>query len=83
MSWPIRIDIVLETHEGCVTLRALNNELEVARVESTNVREAVPALVSFFKDMQDATIEALYASGIIRRDLDALDALDEDTEATS
>lgn len=61
------ISITLEIRDGGVVLSAVNNGVEVARGCGTSVPEAVPALVSFFKDMQDATIDALYRGGLVSR----------------
>ncbi len=65
MGAPLALTVRLEIAPGGVELIAFNHGDEVARGVGLTVQEAIPRLVSFFKDMQEATIDALYTSGII------------------
>lgn len=60
------ISITFEVRSDSVVLVASNCGSEVARGEGRSVQEAVPGLISHFREMQEAAIEVLYASGLVR-----------------
>ena len=63
----IDISIEIEMGAGRCTVRAFNGTMQIATAYDTTVHDAIPALISKFKDLQEATIEALYAGGLIKR----------------
>ncbi len=58
---------VWTTESGEVVVCALKQpgDVEVARVTAPTFPECVPLIVTAFKDMQQETINALFASGLV------------------
>lgn len=63
----ITLDIwTTETGECVMCALKQPGEVEVARVTAPTFPECVPLLVTAFKEMQQETVNALFASGLVR-----------------